>query len=296
MIPGEKDSAVPEAQKKELAAFLRRRRSSIRPDQLRLNGTGRRRTSGLRREEVAWLAGISVDYYARLEQARGPQPSATVLAALARTLGLSDDERAYLFRLGGAGEEPPVAPCRDVPVGILRLLDRLDDIPAYVLDATYDVLAWNPLAEVVIARFSDRPPERRNGVRALFIEPADRGRLHPDDWEGVARATVADLRATAARYPDDPGVHALMEELLAQSPRFARFWFDHEVAVRSSGRYRLLHPVAGLLELDYEVLHLPDRDQRLMLYTAEPGSPSFERLRELGSTIPAEAAVQAQTA
>lgn len=285
-----------EAQKRELGEFLRRRRSSIRPDEVQLSGAGRRRTSGLRREEVAWLTGISVDYYARLEQARGPQPSSAVLAALARTFGLSDDERAYLFRLGGAGEEPPALPCRDVPVGILRLLDRLDNIPAYVLDATYDVLAWNPLGEAVIAQFSERPPERRNGVRALFIEPADRGRLHPDDWEAVARATVADLRATAARYPDDPGVHALVEELLAHSPRFARFWFDHEVAVRSSGRYRLLHPVAGLLELDYEILHLPDRDQRLMLYTAEPASPSFKRLRELGNALQAEAAVQTRTA
>jgi transcriptional regulator with XRE-family HTH domain len=281
---------VGEAQKKELGEFLRRRRSSLRPDEVQLESQGRRRTPGLRREEVAWLSGISVDYYARLEQARGPQPSSAVLAGLARALGLSGDERAYLLRLGGVGEERPATPCRNVPEGILRLLDRLDNVPAYVLDAMYDVLAWNPLAALVIAEFSERQPEQRNGVRALFIEPADRGRLHPDDWEGVARATVADLRATAARYPDDPGVRALVDELLTRSPRFARFWFDHEVAVRSSGRYRLLHPVAGLLELDYEILQLPDRDQRLVLYTAEPGSVSFGHLRRLGNALQARSA------
>jgi transcriptional regulator with XRE-family HTH domain len=274
-----------EVQRNELAEFLRSRRSRLQPGEVKLASSGRRRTSGLRREEVAWLSGISVDYYSRLEQARGSRPSGAVLGALARTFGLSEHERAYLFRLGGAGEEPQATPWREVPAGVLRLLERLEHIPAYVLDAAYNVLAWNPLAEAVIADFSARPPERRNGVRALFIDPADRGRLHPDDWEGVARATVADLRATAARYPNDPGVHALVDELLAGSPRFARFWLDREVAVRSGGRYRILHPEAGLLELDYEMLRLPDRDQRLVLYSAEPSGSSIERLRELGRSV-----------
>jgi len=159
-------------------------------------------------------------------------------------------------------------------------------MPAHVLDATYEVLASNPLGQAMFGALAT-PPTERNGVRAIFM--ARNPRLHPADWEEVARATVADLRATAARYPDDPGVHALVGELLAASPKFALFWSDHEVAVRASGHYRILHPDVGLLDLDYEMLHLHDRDQRLMLYSAEPGSPSFERLMDLERKLQAEA-------
>lgn len=279
---------VEEERRSELAEFLRSRRARLHPADVQLPNAGRRRASGLRREEVAWLAGVSVDYYARLEQSRVPRPSGAILAALARTFGLSEDERAYLFRIGGVSGPPSETPCREVPAGIHRLLERLTTIPAYVLDATYDVLAWNPLAEAVMFGDFSAPQAQRNGLRAMFTGRGNR--LHPADWEGVARATVADLRATAARYPDDPAVHTLVDELLASSPKFACFWSDHEVAIRGSGRYRILHPDVGLLDLDYEMLHLPDRDQRLMLYSAEPGTPSFERLMDLGRALHARSA------
>lgn len=278
---------VEEERRRELAEFLRSRRARLSPADVQLPAAGRRRAAGLRREEVAWLAGISADYYARLEQARVARPSATILAALARTLDLSDDERAYLFRIVGISGSPPATLCREVAPGILRLLQRLTNIPAHVLDATYEVLASNPLGQAVMFGAFAAPPAERNGVRAIFT--SRNPRVHPADWEEVARATVADLRATAARYPDDPGVHALVDELLATSPEFARFWSDHEVAVRESGHYRILHPDVGLLDLDYEMLHLHDRDQRLMLYSAEPGSPSFERLMDLERKLRAEA-------
>lgn len=277
---------VEEERRRELAEFLRSRRARLSPADVQLSAAGRRRAAGLRREEVAWLAGISADYYARLEQARVARPSATILAALARTLGLSDDERAYLFRVGGISGSPPATLCREVAPGILRLIERLTVIPAHVLDATYEVLASNPLGQAVMFGAFATPTER-NGVRAIFL--SRNPRLHPADWEEVARATVADLRATAARYPDDPGVHALVSQLLAASPEFATFWSGHEVAVRASGHYRILHPDVGLLDLDYEMVHLHDRDQRLLLYSAEPGSPSFERLVDLDRKLHAEA-------
>lgn len=274
---------VEEERQSELAEFLRSRRARVSPADLELPTAGRRRASGLRREEVAWLAGISADYYARLEQARVARPSAAILASLARVLGLSDDERSYLFRIGGISGQLPVAMCREVAPGILRLLMRLTNIPAHVLDATYEVLVSNPLGQAVMFGAFSTPPAQPNGLRAIFLNPNPR--LHPADWEEVARATVADLRVTAARYPDDPGVHALVDELLAASPKFAHLWSEHEVAVRASGHYRILHPDVGLLDLDYEMVHLHDRDQRLMLYSAESGSPSFERLLELDRKV-----------
>jgi transcriptional regulator with XRE-family HTH domain len=265
----------------ELADFLRVRRGLVQPGDVGLEAGRRRRTPGLRREEVARLAGMSVDYYTRLEQARGPRPSRQMLGAIARALRLSDDERAYLYNLAGEMPGPPPGPPQDVRPGVLHLLDRLDDTPALVLDAKYDVLAWNPLAAALITDFSALPPDRRNIVWRFFTDPAARARHDPEGARRFARESVSDLRAAAARYPYDSGIRRLVDRLLAGSEEFATLWAAHEVRVRRSGRKRLNHPSVGWLEFDCEALHIPECDQWVVLYTAAPGSPSYEALRLL---------------
>ncbi|WP_344488485.1 helix-turn-helix transcriptional regulator [Nonomuraea monospora] len=265
----------------ELAGFLRSRRELVQPSDVGLERGERRRTPGLRREEVARLAGMSVDYYARLEQARGPRPSRQVLGALCRALRLSDDERAYLHYLTGEPPGPPPGPSREVRPGVLHLLDRLDDTPAFVMDATYNVLAWNPLAAALIADFSALPPGERNFIWRYFTDPAARERHDPEGARRFARESVADLRAAAARYPDDPALRRLVGRLLERSAEFAELWAGHDVTVARSMRKRLRHPAVGWLELDCETLHVADGDQFVVLYTAAPGSPSYEALRLL---------------
>jgi transcriptional regulator with XRE-family HTH domain len=265
----------------ELAGFLRSRRERVQPGDVGLERGARRRTPGLRREEVARLAGMSVDYYARLEQARGPRPSRQVLAALSRALRLSDDERAHLHYLSGEPPGPPPGPSREVRAGVLHLLERLDDTPVFVLDAKYDVLAWNALAAALITDFSALPPSDRNVIWRFFTDPAARSRHDEEGGWRFARESVADLRAAAARYPDDPGIRRLVTRLLANSPEFVELWAGHEVRVRRSARKRLNHPAVGWLELDCETLHLPEADQWVVLYTAAPGTRSYEALRLL---------------
>lgn len=224
---------------------------------------------------------MSIDYYIRLEQARGPRPSKQVLAALARALLLTADERAYLFHL--AGEAPPLSsgPSRNVPAAILTLLDALTDTPAYVMDARYDILAWNRLATHLIGDLTSVPERDRNVIRWAFTSP--QSHVDWDDPHSVAfvRASVADLRAALARYPGDRGIQELVTELLAASPRFAAMWGDHEVAVRRSVTKRLDHPLVGSIEASCQVLHIPDTDQRLVLYVAAPGTPFHEALQRL---------------
>jgi transcriptional regulator with XRE-family HTH domain len=266
----------------ELAAFLRTRRHRLHPDDVGLPGNGPRRTPGLRRQEVAELAGISVDYYIRLEQGRGPHPSKQVLSALARGLLLSIDEREYLFRL--VGQEPPRrhGPSREVPDAVRLLLDTLTETPAYVLDAKYDVLAWNRLATFFTGDLSAVDPEQRNIVRWMFSPGQDdHPRWQDPDTVSFARASVADLRAAYGRYRGDTGIERLVAELLAASPRFAEIWAAQEVEVRRRTVKRVDHPDHGPLEFQCQVLHIPDSDQRLIIYCAEPGSPTAEAFSNL---------------
>jgi transcriptional regulator with XRE-family HTH domain len=267
----------------ELATFLRSRRERLRPSDVGLpTGAGsQRRTPGLRRQEVAQLAGMSVDYYVRLEQGRGPRPSRQILAALTRALMLTVDEREYLFRV--VGENPPsvVGPSSELMPAIRFLLDSLRETPAYVVDAKYDVLAWNTMATHFIGDLGAYPVENRNMIRWMFSRP-------PDDliWGDQAsrrftRATIADLRAAYARYPGDPGIESLVTELLGVSPLFADIWAAQEVEVRRGMVKRVDHPAAGPLEFECQVLHISDSDQRMIVYCAAPGSPTeaaFERL------------------
>ena len=275
----------------ELAAFLRTRRARLRPADVGLPQTGQRRTPGLRRQEVAQLAGMSVDYYVRLEQGRGPRPSRQVLAALARALMLTIDEREYLFRL--TGESPPVVtgPDREVPAAIRILLETMIDTPAYVMDAKYDVLAWNQLATHFIGDLGALPETERNMIRWMFRQPVNDPHWTDEDTIRFTRGSVADLRVAYARYPGDPGIEALVTELNGTSPRFAEMWARHDVEVRRQIRKRIPHPVAGPLEFECQVLHVPDTDQRLIIYCADPGSATAATFRRLpGTRAPAPVA------
>ncbi|WP_329180835.1 helix-turn-helix transcriptional regulator [Streptomyces sp. NBC_01477] len=265
----------------ELADFLRRSRDRLGPADVGLGGGSRRRTPGLRREEVAQLADMSVDYYTRLEQARGPRPSRQMLGALARALRLTADERDHLFHL--SGEEPPrdTGGSDHVRPGLLLILDRLHDTPAQVVSDIGDVLVQNAMASALLGDVSARPPEMRNTVRRAFTEPAAMDIFPPEDRPALARNHVAHLRAVLAARPDDPRAVALVTELRAASEDFARLWTEHEVAVRRSDTKRIRHPVVGEMELDCEVLLSPGRDQRLIVYTARPGTEAYERLQLL---------------
>lgn len=257
----------------ELSGFLRSRRDRLRPADVGLPPGPRRQTPGLRRTEVALLAGISVDYYVRLEQGRGPRPSEQVLTALGRALRLTGDEHAYLLRL--ARPAPPPAP-RPVPGNVLRLLDRLGDVPAMVIDASYDLVAWNRMLVALIGDPATWPPRRRNRLRRLF----DTGDAITGNRLDLARLCVADLRASG-RYPADPAVRALVGELLDESPEFARLWAEREVVVQRTLTKRTVHPVVGPLELDCEILAVPGYEHRLLVYTAAPGTPSEDGLKRL---------------
>ncbi|MFJ8577293.1 helix-turn-helix transcriptional regulator [Micromonospora sp. NPDC093277] len=269
----------------ELAGFLRTRRARLRPAEVGLPEGVRRRTPGLRRQEVAQLAGMSIDYYIRLEQGRGPHPSRQVLAALARALLLSRDERAYLFRIAGESPPEPVGPSRQVPPGLRHLLDVMTETPAYLVDAAYEVLAWNRLATWFVGELSAVPAEERNMVRRMFGRQVPHSYWDDPETLRFARTTMADLRAAYGRYPADPAISALVTELLGTSPRFVELWAEHEVGERRPTVKRVEHPELGPLEFECRVLHVPETDQRLIVYVPEPGSPTQAAFRRIGERI-----------
>ncbi|WP_460932867.1 helix-turn-helix domain-containing protein [Phycicoccus ginsengisoli] len=262
----------------QLAFVLRRAREAVRPEDVGLAAGSRRRVPGLRREELALLAGISVDYVVRLEQGRGPQPSTQVLGALARALRLDVDARDELFRL--AGSPPPEAGTIDLHVrpSVLRLLDRFVDLPAFVQSAKGDVLAWNAMSAALQGDWSRLPPERRNFARLRFLpEPAEEQVTPvggtPEDRAASARHSVANLRRAAARYPRDPDLQRLLHDLRTGSAEFVALWEDTSAGLWRSHRKTLLHPTVGPLTLDCDTLHVPDSDQLLVVYSAAPGTP-----------------------
>ena len=269
----------------ELGTFLRTRRNRLRPSDVGLPMAGRRRTPGLRRQEVAQLAGISVDYYIRLEQARGPHPSRQVLTAIARALLLTADEREYLFRLADENPPPAAGPSREITPGIRNLLDSLVETPAYVVDAKYDVLAWNTLATHFIGDLSQFGADDRNMIRWVFRLPATATVWTDEDSVRFTRSIVADLRASYARYPADRGIQALVTELLGVSPQFTDMWEAHEVEFRRPLVKRVTHPVAGPLEFECRTLHIPDAGQRIIVYCAAPGSATQAAFRRLASAV-----------
>jgi transcriptional regulator with XRE-family HTH domain len=265
----------------DLAEFLRTRRHRLQPHDVGLPGAGRRRTPGLRRQEVAQLAGMSVDYYIRLEQARGPHPSRQVLAALARALMLTSDEREYLYRVSGQSPPPAASPSREVTPGLRNLIDSLTETPAYVVDAKYDVLAWNTLATHFIGDMSGVAESDRNMIRWIFRQPPSAGPWADADAVRFTRSTVADLRASYARYPADRGIQELVTELLGTSPQFAEMWAAHEVEARRPLIKRVNHPLTGPIEFECQVLYVQEGGQRLITYCAAPGSPTQAAFRRL---------------
>jgi transcriptional regulator with XRE-family HTH domain len=267
----------------ELGDFLRARRATLRPGDVSLPpGSGARRTPGLRREEVAALAGLSIDYYIRLEQGRESNPSGPILDGLARALRLNQEEHAHLYALAnqaaGRTARPTSRASRVVRPGILQLLEIVRPCPAYVLTRTSDLLAANPETLSLHTGLADWPPEQRNTIRYTFLHPAARELFA--DWEHSAETSTAHLRSLAADTPDDPDVSALITELLDASPDFARLWQRHNVRQRRGEAKRFRHPQIGELTLTNEALYLPD-GQRISIYQAEPGSRDQDALTML---------------
>ncbi|HEU5331984.1 MAG TPA: helix-turn-helix transcriptional regulator [Actinocrinis sp.] len=261
----------------EFAGFLRRCRERLEPAAAGLAPRARTRTPGLRREDVADLAGISVDYYTRLEQARGPHPSVQVLGALARAFRLTGDERDHLYRL--AGQQPPgrYSVSEHVRPGLLLILDRLYDAPAQVATDYGQVLVRNAMAEALFGGRA-QPGRAGNIVWNYFTEPAAPARVVEEDRDRLAGAHVANLRAVHAARPDDPRVRSLVGDLLDRSPEFAALWERHDVAVMRSDRKTFVHPAVGRIEFECEHLLADSGVQRLILYTARPGTESHEKL------------------
>jgi transcriptional regulator with XRE-family HTH domain len=267
----------------ELGGFLKARRAQLTAHEVGLPETiTYRKVPGLRREEVAQLAAISVDYYTRLEQGR-VQASAAVLATLANALRLDEDQQAYLYELAGKTDaRPRHRRPQQLRPAMRRLLDQLTESPAIVLGKRMDALAWNAGAAALYTDFARIPASRRNYVRLLFTHPAVRA-LHTA-WEHDARTAVAALRMEAARDPDDPELAVLVGELSVQDHDFRGWWATHQVNSASYGTKRYRHPVVGDLTLDCDTWNSPDGSgQRLMILTAEPGTPSHDALRILAS-------------
>ena len=259
----------------DLAGFLRTRRSRVDPASVGISTDSRRRVEGLRREEVAHLSGVSVDYYVRLEQGRATQPSEQVLDALARVLGLDETERGHLHRLARQRRRAK-APVGRVRPELLRVLDLVADAPALIMDHRLDVLAGNRLAGLLYGR----PMPGLNTARHLFLDEAERG-LYAD-WEHCTLDVVGHLRLAAGKYSEDPRLASLIGELAMGSERFRRLWARADVRARSHGRKAYRHPLIGQLELHQENFALPDESGlELIVLSAVAGSPAEDGLRLL---------------
>jgi transcriptional regulator with XRE-family HTH domain len=266
-----------------LGSFLRAWRAQLVPHEVGLHESGApRKVTGLRREEVAHLASISVDYYTRLEQGR-VRASATVLRTLARALCLDDDQQSYLYELAGQrGASPRRRPAQKVRPPIRRLLDQLAGTPAVILGSRMDILAWNPAAAALFTDFDRFPPAHRNYIWLLFSDPAIRA-MH-QDWQRDARDAVAALRMAAVNDPNDAALAQLVGELSLQDGDFRTWWAEQHVNRATYGIKHYRHPVVGELTLDCDTWDSPDgSEQKLMVLTAEPGTPSSDSLRILAT-------------
>ena len=238
----------------------------------------RRRTGGLRRDEVSSLAGMSTDYYTRLEQRRGSNPSASILAALGRALRLTDDERDHLFHL--AGQAPPQrhSGSAHVSAGLLHVLDRLADTPAFVVSDIGEVLVQNEMSRICVGDRAGLPARERNIPWGWFTNADIRARYPAEDQDRHSRTHVADLRATAARRRGDADIESLVADLLATSAEFASLWAEHEVAVRRADSKRLVHPEVGVLDMLCETLVSGVGEQILVVLYPRPGTDAREKL------------------
>ncbi|MFI9343019.1 helix-turn-helix domain-containing protein [Streptomyces sp. NPDC052773] len=269
----------------ELSEFLRTRRARLKPEDVGLPDYGRhRRVPGLRREELAQLAGVSVAYYTRLEQGNGRNVSAEVLDSIARALRLNDAEHSHLIHLAKPkqNKKRPAGRTQQVRGALGQLLDSMDGVPAYVVGRRSDVLAWNRMAAALFGDWGELPERERNWARMVFLKPEYRDLFV--DWEQKASDVVGYLRLDAGCHPDDPRLSALVGELSVKSGDFRRLWARHDVKEKTHGVKLLRHPLVGELTLSFETFRLgDDPEQSLVTYHAEPGSPSADALRLLAS-------------
>ncbi|MFE1192178.1 helix-turn-helix domain-containing protein [Streptomyces olivaceoviridis] len=269
----------------ELSEFLRSRRARLKPEDVGLAAFGRhRRVPGLRREELAQLAGVSVAYYTRLEQGNGRNVSAEVLGSIARALRLTDAEHAHLTHLAKpkAHKKKPAARQQQVRGALRQLLDTMEGVPAYVVGRRSEILAWNRMAAALFGDWGELPPGERNWARLVFLRPAYRELFV--DWEQKAIDIVCALRMDAGCDPDDARLSVLVGELSVKSEEFRRLWATHDVKEKSHGVKQLHHPLVGDLALNFESFRLTDgSEQSLVTYHADPGSPSADSLRLLAS-------------
>jgi transcriptional regulator with XRE-family HTH domain len=267
--------------RRALGEFLRSRRDRTRPEDVGVAARAGRRVPGLRREEVASLAGVSADYLRRVEQGR-VLPSVDLLDSLAQAMRLGAADRLHLEALadrarGRRRQGPPITPARP---SLLRTLDALSPAPAVVLGRRCEVLAWNPTGAALDQAVAQRPPQERNVARRIVLEPSAR-ELYPE-WEALVQEVADVLRLNTARFPDDAGLAALVEELLAGSRTFVRCWARLDVFEKSFGRKVLDHPLVGRLELTYEAFEIAaGSGEALLVYTAEPDSPTAHAIQEL---------------
>ncbi|SHI02154.1 helix-turn-helix domain-containing protein [Streptomyces sp. 3214.6] len=277
-------AGVPLDRRAELSEFLRTRRARLKPDDVGLPDFGRhRRVPGLRREELAQLAGVSVAYYTRLEQGNGRNVSAEVLDSIARALRLTDAEHAHLTHLAKPKhKKKQTARPQQARVSLRQLLTTMDSVPAYIVGRRSEILAWNRMAAAVFGDWAELPAAERNWARLVFLHPAYRDLFV--DWEQKAIDIVCALRMDAGCYPDDPRLSALVGELSVKSEDFRRLWATHDVKEKSHGVKRMRHPLVGELSLNFEGFRLlDDGEQTMVTYHAEPDSASAEGLRLLAS-------------
>lgn len=268
--------------REELADFLRTRRARLSPSDVGLPPGVRRKTVGLRREEVAQLANVGVTWYTWLEQGRDIHVSRQILESLAQVLKLNTEERAYLFSLANHPLLPvPDDVQREEASPLLqRFLDQLEANPAYIIGRRWDLLAWNRAACAVIGDFRAIAPEQRNIVRFVFTNQEFRHRIV--DWEGVAQRVLAQFRASSGRAPGDPGFAALIEDLKGSSREFRLWWPRHEVRGRQDGRKELVHPQVGHLFLEHTTFQVSEApEQQIVVYLAAPESDTAEKIRHL---------------
>jgi len=267
----------------QLASVLRRARRRLTPADVGLPAGDRRRVTGLRREEVAQLAGVSVDYVVRLEQARGPHPSPQVLTALCRALRLREEERDEVFHLADAALPTTGEIDLVVRPSIQRLLDRLHDVPVLVISAKADILAWNELAAALLGDWSAIPFSQRNLAWQRFLGAGTAGAtgrvaMSPEELSLTAKQTVANLRGSAAKYPNDPGLRRLLAELRHRSELFAELWLQTDAQGWRSLTKTIEHPELGSIILDCDSMRIPESDQTVIVYSAEPDTPAAQAL------------------
>ncbi len=266
-----------------LAYFLVHRRKSLQPADVGLSVGARRRVDGLRREEVAHLAAMSTDYYTRLEQRRGPQPSTQMLASLARALRFTDDERDYLFRVAGHNAPDRGTGGDDVPLGLLRVLDRLTDTPALIISSLGETLVQNEPAKALFGDASHLTGWERSEIYRWFVHPERERRRYPEhDRERQGRAQVASLRAAVGVMGSSSRAGELVRELSRLSPEFAALWEHQHVSRRFEDHKTLVHPELGEIEVDCQALFTEDESQVLLVLTAPPRSEAAAKLELLG--------------